>query len=94
MPPFFPRRRGIGCTPCALSPGGTEPLVQSSACRCMYVHGTLWSYPREFNQMLLRPRQMLAAEAGDITPNPFSWTRRGTPLGRRSFAIDNPAPAL
>jgi hypothetical protein len=29
-----------------------------------------------------------SAEAGcDITPDPFSWTRRGSPLGRRSFAI-------
>jgi hypothetical protein len=35
-------------------PKATEPAVKSSARRCMHVHGMLWSYPREINQLLLR----------------------------------------
>ena len=54
LPPFPPRRRGRRLHLCALSPKATEPIVQSSARQCVHVHGMLWSYPREINQVLLR----------------------------------------
>jgi hypothetical protein len=54
LPPFFPRRLGVGCAHLHFPPKATEPVLQSSARRCMCVRGTLWSYPREINQARLR----------------------------------------
>jgi hypothetical protein len=61
---FSPGARAVGCTHVHFPPEAGEPVLQSSARPCTHVHGTLWSYPREINQVLLRSRQLPAAEAG------------------------------
>ena len=52
-PRFSPDAGPVACTHVHFPPKATGPVVQSSARRCMHMHGTLWSYPREINQVLL-----------------------------------------
>jgi hypothetical protein len=52
-PRSSPGAWAVGCTHLHFPPKATEPVLQSSARRCMHVHGMLWSCPREINQVLL-----------------------------------------
>jgi hypothetical protein len=53
FPRFSAGAGTVGSTPVHFPPKATEPVVQSSARRCMHVHGMLWTYPREINRVLL-----------------------------------------
>jgi hypothetical protein len=52
-PRFSPDAWPVGCTHVPFPPKAKGPVVQSSARRCMHVHGMLRNYPREINQVLL-----------------------------------------
>lgn len=53
LPRFSPGAGAVNCTHVDFPPKATQPVVHSSARRCTHVHGWLWSYPREINQVLL-----------------------------------------
>jgi len=53
-PRFSPGAGGATCTYLHFPPSAIEAFVQSSARRCMCVHGTLSSYPREVHEVFLR----------------------------------------
>jgi len=50
-PRFSPGTWAVGCTHVHFPPKATEPVVQSSECQCIYVHGTLWRYPRDIHEV-------------------------------------------